>query len=75
MGALVIDDRKYARVLAKILPRVITNDEEHERTTIRGGLPHLMRARQRTLASDERQRDRRGTAGSARFARRKARST
>jgi HTH-type transcriptional regulator/antitoxin HigA len=31
MGALAIDDRKYARVLAKILPRVITNDEEHER--------------------------------------------
>jgi HTH-type transcriptional regulator/antitoxin HigA len=31
MGALVIDDRKYARVLAKVLPRVITTDEEHER--------------------------------------------
>ncbi len=31
MGALAINDRKYARVLAKILPRVITNDEEHER--------------------------------------------
>ena len=31
MGSLAIDDRKYARVLAKILPRVITNDEEHER--------------------------------------------
>ena len=31
MGALVIDDRKYARVLAKVLPRVITTDQEHER--------------------------------------------
>ena len=31
MGALVIDDKKYARVLAKILPRVITTDREHER--------------------------------------------
>ena len=24
MGALIIDNRKYARVLAKVLPRVIT---------------------------------------------------
>jgi HTH-type transcriptional regulator / antitoxin HigA len=31
MGALVIDDKKYARVLAKVLPRVITSDEEHGR--------------------------------------------
>ena len=31
MGALAIDDKKYARVLAKVLPRVITTDEEHER--------------------------------------------
>ena len=31
MGALVIDDKKYARVLAKVLPRVITSDSEHER--------------------------------------------
>ena len=31
MGALVIDDKKYARVLAKVLPRVITTDQEHER--------------------------------------------
>ena len=31
MGALVIDNKKYARVLAKVLPRVITKDEEHER--------------------------------------------
>src|ERR1700704_2211132 len=31
MGALVIDNKKYARVLAKVLPRVITTGEEHER--------------------------------------------
>ena len=31
MGALVIDNKKYARVLARVLPRVIATDEEHER--------------------------------------------
>lgn len=31
MGALAIDDRKYARVLARVLPRIITSDQEHER--------------------------------------------
>jgi len=31
VGALVIDNKKYARLLAKVLPRVITTDEEHER--------------------------------------------
>ena len=31
MGALAIDDRKYARVLAKVLPRVITSGKEHAR--------------------------------------------
>ena len=31
MGALAIDNKKYARVLAKVLPRVITTDQEHER--------------------------------------------
>ena len=31
MGALVIDNKKYARVLAKVLPRVIATDKEHER--------------------------------------------
>lgn len=31
MGTLVIDDKKYGQVLAKILPRVITSDIEHER--------------------------------------------
>jgi HTH-type transcriptional regulator/antitoxin HigA len=31
MGALAIDDKKYARVLAKVLPRVIATDAEHER--------------------------------------------
>ncbi len=31
MGALVIDNKKYARVLARVLPRVIATDREHER--------------------------------------------
>ena len=31
MGALVIDNKKYARVLARVLPRVIATDEEHKR--------------------------------------------
>ena len=31
MGALVIDEKKYARVLAKVLPRVIGSHREHER--------------------------------------------
>jgi HTH-type transcriptional regulator/antitoxin HigA len=31
MGALAIDNRKYARVLAKVLPRVIATGKEHER--------------------------------------------
>lgn len=31
MGTLIIDDRKYARVLAKVLPRVIVTRQEHER--------------------------------------------
>jgi HTH-type transcriptional regulator/antitoxin HigA len=31
MGTLVIDSQKYARVLARVLPRVIATDEEHER--------------------------------------------
>ena len=31
MGALDIDNKKYARVLAKVLPRVITTGKEHER--------------------------------------------
>ena len=31
MGALVIDDKKYARLLARVLPRIIASDEEHER--------------------------------------------
>jgi len=31
MGTLVIDEKKYARVLAKVLPRVIGSDQEHER--------------------------------------------
>jgi len=31
MGELVIDDKKYGRVLAKVLPRVIATGAEHER--------------------------------------------
>jgi HTH-type transcriptional regulator/antitoxin HigA len=31
MGALVIDDKKYAWVLARVLPRVIKTKKEHER--------------------------------------------
>jgi len=31
MGALTTDDKKYARVLAKVLPRVISTKQEHER--------------------------------------------
>ena len=31
MGALVIDNKKYARVLARVLPRVIKTEKEHER--------------------------------------------
>jgi len=31
MGTLVIDNKKYARVLAKVLPRVITTGKDHER--------------------------------------------
>lgn len=29
MGALTIDNKKYGRVLARVLPRVIVTDEEH----------------------------------------------
>ncbi len=32
MGALAIDDRKYGRVLAKVLPRLITTGADHQRT-------------------------------------------
>jgi HTH-type transcriptional regulator/antitoxin HigA len=31
MDTLAIDKRKYARVLAKVLPRVIATSQEHER--------------------------------------------
>ena len=31
VGTLVLDNKKYARVLAKVLPRVITSTQEHER--------------------------------------------
>ncbi len=31
MGALTINEKKYGRVLARLLPRIITTEEEHER--------------------------------------------
>jgi len=31
MGAVAIDNRRYARVLARTLPRLIDSEEEHER--------------------------------------------
>jgi HTH-type transcriptional regulator / antitoxin HigA len=34
MGALVIDDKKYARVLARVLPRVISSEPEHRRMLV-----------------------------------------
>ncbi len=40
MGALVIDNKKYARILAKALPRVITTRAEHERMLAE--VEHLM---------------------------------
>ena len=34
MGTLVIDNKKYARLLAKVLPRVIATAKEHERMLV-----------------------------------------
>ena len=31
MGALAMDDKKYSRVLARTLPRIIETAEEHQR--------------------------------------------
>jgi HTH-type transcriptional regulator/antitoxin HigA len=31
VGTLVLDNKKYARVLAKLLPRIITSSQEHAR--------------------------------------------
>src|SRR5438105_15866666 len=31
MGALIIDNKRYAQVLARVLPRVITSKAEHQR--------------------------------------------
>lgn len=51
MGALVIDEKKYARVLAKVLPRVISSDEEHERMLAE--IEKLMdRGERRTMEED-----------------------
>ena len=51
MGALVIDEKKYARVLAKVLPRVIGSDEERERMLAE--IEKLMdRGERRTMEED-----------------------
>jgi HTH-type transcriptional regulator/antitoxin HigA len=51
MGALVIDGKKYARVLARVLPRVIATDEEHER--ILGEVEKLMDKGDRRTAEED----------------------
>lgn len=51
MGDLVIDDRKYARVLAKVLPRVITSNQEHQR--LLGEVETLMDKGDRRGAEEE----------------------
>ena len=51
MGALIIDEKKYARVLARVLPRVIGSDEEHERMLAE--IEKLMdRGERRTMEED-----------------------
>ena len=51
MGALVIDDKKYARVLARVLPRLIHTVEEHER--LLAEIENLMdKGEQRTAEED-----------------------
>ena len=51
MGALVIDEKKYARLLARVLPRVIGSDEEHERMLAE--IEKLMdRGERRTIEED-----------------------
>jgi HTH-type transcriptional regulator / antitoxin HigA len=51
MGALVIDEKKYARVLARVLPRVIGSDQEHERMLAE--IEKLMdRGERRTMEED-----------------------
>lgn len=51
MGALVIDNRKYARVLAKVLPRLITTDQEHARTLAE--VENLMEVGDRRTAEED----------------------
>ena len=51
MGALTIDNKEYGRVLARVLPRVIETDEEHER--LLGEVERLMdKAEHRTAEED-----------------------
>jgi len=51
MGALIIDNKKYGRVLARVLPRVIMTDEEHER--LLGELENLMDKGERRTAEED----------------------
>jgi HTH-type transcriptional regulator/antitoxin HigA len=51
MGAVAIDNRRYARVLARTLPRLIESEEEHER--VLAGIETLMdRGDRRTPEED-----------------------
>ena len=51
MGTLAIDDRKYARVLAKVLPRIISTAEEHQRML--GEVEKLMDKGDRRVPEDD----------------------
>ena len=51
MGALVIDNKKYARVLARVLPRVIKTEREHER--ILAEIEKLMDKGERRTAEED----------------------
>ena len=51
MGALTIDNRQYARVLERVLPRTIASDEEDER--LLGEVERLMDKRERRTAEED----------------------
>jgi len=55
MGALVIDNKKYARVLAGVLPRVGKTEKEHER--ILAEVEKLMDKGERRTAEEDAARD------------------
>jgi hypothetical protein len=52
MGTLTIDNRQYARVLARVLPRVIASDKEYERML--GEVENLMDKGERRSAGRRR---------------------